>query len=87
MTTRDAAPRIMGTMRTPIPDFELERFFARHEFAARHLLCASDVEGWPMAHLLALADDESRALWDGLTLGYTSAPGHPLLRAEIARLY
>ncbi len=33
------------------------------------------------------ADDEARALWDGLTLGYTEAPGHPLLRAEIASLY
>jgi aspartate/methionine/tyrosine aminotransferase len=71
----------------PIPEFELERFFARHEFAVRHLLCASDVEGWSMAEVLALADDESRALWDGLTLGYTEAPGHPLLRAEIASLY
>ena len=37
----------MGAM--PIAEFELERFFARHEFAVRHLLCASDVEGWPMA--------------------------------------
>ena len=29
-----------------IADFALERFFARWEFAVRHLLCASDVEGW-----------------------------------------
>ncbi len=70
-----------------IEDFELERFFARYEFAARHLLCASDVEGWPMAELLALTDEETRGLWDRLTLGYTEAPGHPLLRAEIAALY
>ena len=76
---------MMGAM--PIAEFELERFFARHEFAVRHLLCASDVEGWRMAELLARADDETRALWDGLTLGYTEAPGHPLLRAEIASLY
>ena len=71
----------------PIAEFELERFFARHEFAVRHLLCASDVEGWRMDELLARADDETRALWDGLTLGYTEAPGHPLLRGEIASLY
>jgi aspartate/methionine/tyrosine aminotransferase len=70
-----------------IPDFELERFFARWEFAVRHLLCASDVEGWAMADLLELADEESRALWRTLRLGYTEAPGHPLLRAEIATLY
>ena len=70
-----------------IEDFELERFFARYEFAVHHLLCASDVEGWPMADLLALADPEAAALWHGLRLGYTEAPGHPLLRAEIATLY
>lgn len=70
-----------------IPDFELERYFARWEFAAPHLLCTSDVEGWRMGDLLALADDEARGLWEGLTLGYTEAAGHPLLRAEIARQY
>ena len=40
-----------------------------------------------MAELLALADDETRAMWDGLRLGYTESTGHPLLRAEIAELY
>jgi len=70
-----------------LPDFELERFFARWEFTARHLLCASDIEGYPMAELLDLADDEARDLWAGLRLGYTESPGHPLLRREIARLY
>jgi len=70
-----------------IADFALERFFARWEFAVRYLLCASDVEGYPMAELLALADAESRELWDGLRLGYTESTGHPLLRAEIASLY
>ena len=40
-----------------------------------------------MADLLALADPETAALWRDLRLGYTEAPGHPLLRAEIATLY
>ena len=40
-----------------------------------------------MRELLALADDETRALWEELTLGYTETAGHPLLRAEIAALY
>lgn len=70
-----------------IADFALERYFARWEFAVEHLLCASDVEGWAMVDLLALADPEARALWDGLRLGYTESTGHPLLRAEIASLY
>lgn len=70
-----------------IPEFRLERYFARWELATPHLLCASDVQALPMAELLALADDETRALWEGLALGYTDAAGHPLLRAEIASLY
>jgi aspartate/methionine/tyrosine aminotransferase len=70
-----------------IADFELERYFARWEFAVRHLLCASDLEGYPLAELLALADDQCRALWRDLRLGYTESSGHPLLRAEIAGLY
>ncbi len=70
-----------------IADFALERYFARWEFAVEHLLCASDVQAYPMGELLALADDETRALWDGLELGYTESTGHPLLRREIAALY
>ena len=76
---------MMAPMR--IADFALERYFARWEFAVDNLLCASDVQGYPMAELLALADDDTRRMWDGLTLGYTESTGHPLLRAEIASLY
>jgi aspartate/methionine/tyrosine aminotransferase len=70
-----------------IPDFELERFFARYEFAVRHLLCASDLEGLPMADVVAMADPEADAMWRDLRLGYTESLGHPLLRREIAALY
>jgi aspartate/methionine/tyrosine aminotransferase len=70
-----------------IAEFALERYFARWEFAVEHLLCASDLQGYPMRDLLELADDETRALWEGLTLGYTESTGHPLLRREIAALY
>jgi aspartate/methionine/tyrosine aminotransferase len=80
-----------GTLRHDVAmrivDFALERYFARWEFAVEHLLCASDVQGYPMGELLALADDETLALWDGLQLGYTESSGHPLLRREIASLY
>ncbi len=70
-----------------IAEFALERYFARWEFAVEHLLCASDVQAMPMAELLALADDETRSMWDRLTLGYTESTGHPLLRRAIAALY
>lgn len=71
----------------PIADFKLERYFAAWEFTAPYSLCSSDIEGWRMADLLALADDAGRELWERLTLGYTTYPGHPLLRAEIAGLH
>jgi aspartate/methionine/tyrosine aminotransferase len=70
-----------------LQDFALERFFARWEFSAELLLCASDVEGWRMSELLDLADDDGRRRWNELRLGYTESPGDPALRAEIAALY
>jgi aspartate/methionine/tyrosine aminotransferase len=70
-----------------IADFELERYFAQWEFAARHILCASDVEPYQLDELLALADDDSRRRWDTLRLGYTESLGLPVLREEIASLY
>jgi aspartate/methionine/tyrosine aminotransferase len=72
---------------TALPPFAIERFFAVHEFAVPYVLCASDVEPLSMHELLALADEETRALWDGLVLGYTETLGSPLLRHEIAGLY
>jgi aspartate/methionine/tyrosine aminotransferase len=68
-------------------EFALERFFARWEFAAEFLLCASDVEGWSLRDLLDLADEDGRRRWEDLRLGYTESAGDPALRAEIARLY
>lgn len=70
-----------------LTEFALERFFARWEFKAEMILCASDVEGWSMAELLVLASEEDRQRWDSLRLGYTESPGLPELRAEIASLY
>jgi len=67
--------------------FALERFFAKHEFSAPYLLSCSDPEALTLNDLLALADEESLALWQSLSLGYTESQGHPLLLDEIASLY
>ncbi len=71
----------------PERDFELERYFARWEFETPYAMGSSEVEGLALTELLALADDETTALWSQLTLGYTESLGHPLLRTEISRLY
>lgn len=72
---------------TNIPVFKLEEFWKKYEFSAPYLLCPSDAESWLVKDILAMADSESKSLWDNLSLGYTESPGLPILRKEIARLY
>ena len=58
-----------------------------YEFSARHSLTSSDCESYPLAEVVAWADDECRGLWEDLRLGYTESQGLPQLRREIAGLY
>ncbi|MFB3818010.1 MAG: aminotransferase class I/II-fold pyridoxal phosphate-dependent enzyme [Candidatus Methylomirabilales bacterium] len=69
-----------------LPAFKLERYFARHEFGAPYVLCASDCESVTIADLLGLEPD-ARERFDRQALGYTQSPGSPTLRQEITRLY
>ncbi len=69
-----------------LPPFKLERYFARHEFSAKYLLCSSDCEAMPIAELLAFepgAAERFEAVW----LGYTESQGSPALRQAICGLY
>lgn len=70
-----------------ITPFKLERYFARYEFSAPYLLSCSDCEPLTMEELLSLSDQETSTLWKQLSLGYTEAQGHPLLREEISKFY
>lgn len=69
-----------------IRPFQLERFFARHEFSAPHLLACSDCESMSIDELLRLAG-QSPDLLLNLRLGYTESQGDPALRATIASFY
>jgi aspartate/methionine/tyrosine aminotransferase len=66
--------------------FALERFFARHEFSTRYLLCSSDAEPVTLGALLALEPGSAERLED-LKLGYSESRGSPALRRAIAQLY
>ncbi len=69
-----------------LPTFQLERYFAQHEFTAPFLLCCSDCESMPIGDLLALEPDGAdrfHRLW----LGYTDSQGSPGLRQAIAATY
>ncbi|MDQ2817270.1 MAG: aminotransferase class I/II-fold pyridoxal phosphate-dependent enzyme [Candidatus Eremiobacteraeota bacterium] len=69
-----------------IAPFKLERFFARHEFSAPYLLCASDCESVSLRAILELDPAAADGL-KALRLGYTEAAGSPQLRSAVARLY
>lgn len=72
---------------TRLPDFRLETYFSRWEFTARHHMTASDVQTMTLGELLALADDQDRAAFENLSLGYTETYGDPRLREVISETY
>jgi aspartate/methionine/tyrosine aminotransferase len=69
-----------------VPPFALERYFARYEFAVRHLLCSSDCESMSIQDLLSLEPGAGERFLQH-RLGYTESSGSPSLRQEICRLY
>ncbi|MDX5595067.1 aminotransferase class I/II-fold pyridoxal phosphate-dependent enzyme [Pseudovibrio sp. SPO723] len=71
----------------PMRDFELEVFFSKWEFKARHHMTASDIESLSLSDLLQMAAPEDRERFDKLWLGYTQTWGAPQLRDEIAQTY
>ncbi len=66
--------------------FQLERYFAQHEFSAPYLLSCSDCESMSIDDLLAMAPG-AREQFHSLWLGYTESSGSPGLRQAIAGLY
>ena len=69
-----------------IPDFKLERFFAKYEFTTQYSLCSSDCESVSINDLIQMNPNLSDSLLS-LNLGYTESMGHPDLRREISSLY
>jgi aspartate/methionine/tyrosine aminotransferase len=69
----------------PAP-FELERFFARFEFAVPYLMGSSDCEAPTLDELLAL-ESGAAGRHGELRLGYSESEGAPELREAIATLY
>lgn len=74
-------------MTTTLPEFRLERYFARWEFAATHHLTASDAETLTVGELLDLASAEQRAAFHELPLSYVPTWGTPALLEAIAGTY
>jgi aspartate/methionine/tyrosine aminotransferase len=72
---------------TSLPDFRLETYFSRWEFAARYHLAASDAQSMSLSELLALAEPGDREAFETLHLGYTQTYGAPALREAIASTY
>lgn len=72
---------------TSLPDFRLETYFSRWEFAARYHLTASDAQSMRVDELLTLAEPADREAFESLHLGYTQTYGAPALREAIASTY
>jgi hypothetical protein len=70
-----------------LPDFHLEVYFSRWEFAAKHVLTASDAQSMGLGELLALGTDADRAAFEQLGLGYVPTWGGEELRDVIAGTY
>ena len=72
---------------TMLPDFKLETYLGKWEFAARYHMTASDMQSLTIKELLALASPEDRAAFENMPLTYIETYGTPPLRAAIAGTY
>ena len=72
---------------TMLPDFKLETYLGKWEFAARYHMTASDMQALTIKELLALASHADRAAFETLPLRYIETYGTPPLRAAIAATY
>jgi aspartate/methionine/tyrosine aminotransferase len=70
-----------------LPDFRLEVYLARWEFAARYHLTASDAQTLAVGELLAMASPEQREAFERLPLTYTPTWGTEPLLDAIAGTY
>lgn len=70
-----------------LPEFRLEAYLERWEFAGRFHLTASDAQTLTVSELLALGTDGDREAFAGLGLGYGPTWGRDELREAIAATY
>ena len=68
-----------------LPDFRLETYLARWEFAARFHMTASDAESMSLTDLLSLAEPSDREAFEHLWLGYVPTFGGEALSLAAAR--
>ena len=72
---------------TQLPEFRLETYLGKWEFAARHHMTASDAESLAIGELLALEGPGAVDRFLAQPLSYTEPYGAPDLRAAIAATY
>lgn len=72
---------------TMLPDFRLETYLGKWEFACRYHMTASDMQTLSLKELLGMADPADRAIFEDLPLHYIEPTGTPALRAAVAATY
>ncbi len=72
---------------TMLPDFRLETYLGKWEFACRYHMTASDMQTLSLKELLSLATLEDRTAFENLPLHYIEPTGTPDFRAAVAAAY
>ncbi|MBL8711122.1 MAG: hypothetical protein JNL25_18150, partial [Rhodospirillaceae bacterium] len=72
---------------TMLPDFRLETYLGKWEFACRYHMTASDMQTLSLKDLLALASPVDRAAFEDQPLHYIEPTGTPALRQAVAATY
>lgn len=72
---------------TMLPDFRLETYLGKWEFACRYHMTASDMQTLSLKELLSMADPADRTAFEDLPLHYIEPTGTPALRAAVAATY
>ena len=70
-----------------LPDFRLEAYLGRWEFAAEHHMTASDAQSLTVGELLAMASEQQREAFGALPLTYTPTWGTDALLEAVAATY
>lgn len=70
-----------------LPNFRLETYFSRWEFAARHHLTASDAQSLTIGELLELGTEDDRRAFFALPMNYIETWGTHRLREAVAGTY
>ena len=52
-----------------LPQFDLEEYWKKYEFTTPHIFCSSETENFTLNELLEYSDENTKEMWNNLSLG------------------